>query len=72
MTDQPRPTENLDLGECPEWCGHDGECAEDRAGIAQAEAYAEGAWLRAAETGLDDEADMTERGYRHSWADAIR
>jgi hypothetical protein len=37
---------------CPEWCDHDGACAEARAGIAAAESYAESAWLRAAEAPL--------------------
>lgn len=41
--------------DCPEWCDHDGRCAEARAAIARAEAYAEGAWVRAAEAGFDDE-----------------
>lgn len=41
------------LGEdCPEWCGHlDGPCEAERKVISAAEAYAEGAWLRAAEQG---------------------
>lgn len=37
--------------DCPEWCAHDGACAEARSGIHAMEALAEGAWLRAAEAG---------------------
>src|SRR5689334_22771596 len=43
--------------DCPEWCDHDGKCADDRAAISAAERYAEDAWARAAEydpTGEDD------------------
>lgn len=44
-----------ELESCPEWCGHDGTCAHARAELYAMERSAEGAWLRAAESGLDDE-----------------
>jgi hypothetical protein len=49
------------LTECPEWCDHDGQCADDRAAMHRAEAYAEGAWDRAMELGLDDELEREAR-----------
>ena len=50
--------------DCPEWCDHDGPCAEARAGIHAAESYAENAWLRAAEAGDgSDDRDREEEAY---------
>ena len=54
MTDQITDSYEFD-GACPEWCSHGGYCAEQRAITARWEAYAEGAWERQAEMGLDDE-----------------
>lgn len=46
MTKDADPT-----ADCPEWCDHAGKCADDRAAMHAAEAWAEGAWLRVAEAG---------------------
>lgn len=44
-----------DTDNCPEWCDHEGACAEARAAIYDAERQAEGAWLKAAESAGEPE-----------------
>jgi hypothetical protein len=61
--------EHDDTGACPEECGHPGgACALARAEIHRAEQYAESAWVRAAELGLEeDEMSASERDAAGMW-----
>ena len=61
MTDQITDSYSFD-GSCPEWCSHGGACAVEREAISRAEAYAESAWERQAEMGLDDELEREMAG----------